>query len=140
MKTYKIFATLSLLLIFYSSYATPVPTQLTDTDVKKILSTLNFLCSGHVTGAPNKGSPGPHINWKAYSSNLTPKAFVSKYTKQLGLPLNEAEKDCSTWNYKDGKSDSIFEVCNIQSSGPWISCKKPLFKSKSIIMSSSITR
>lgn len=140
MNKYKILASFAFALISFSYYATSVKKQISDSDIDKLLSDQSYLCEAHITGAPSQGKAGPHIIWKAYSSDQSPEILISKYTKQLGLLPDDIDQNCSLWRYKPDKTEKILEICTKQSLGPWNNCKKTSVNTKTIIINSSISR
>lgn len=151
MNTYKAVTFFVLLLIPFSGSSSPPHSYTVNTklikhspsyDVTKHLPKLRYLCGGHVTGASYKGKAGAHIVWKAYSSKLSPKRLVSKYTKKLGLAPNHSNGKCSIWRNIPNKSGTILEICSSRSFGPWRRCSKSKINSssKSVVMNSSLLR
>lgn len=110
--------------------------QSRDIDINVLLSGLDFLCGGHVTGAPMNGKVGPHIQWQTYTSTLEPRVLVSNITQQLGELPDKSNKDCSKWDYD---TDKFLEVCTIQSAGPWSDCSQKSSTVRSVVMSSLMT-
>lgn len=102
-------------------------------------SNAEFLCSGHVTGAPlPDGSPGSHINWMAFTSHQDPAIVIPYYVKALGASPTPVGV-CATWRDPVTDPRATVDVCPATYLGPWDTCQPIPAGTRSIIMTSTLS-
>jgi hypothetical protein len=102
-------------------------------------SDAQFLCSGHVTGAPlPDGSPGRHISWNAFTSHRDPAILIPSYLKTLGASQTPGDA-CATWRVPVTDPRATLQVCPATSFGPWRNCHPIPAGAKSIVLTSTIS-
>ena len=94
-------------------------------------------CDGHVTGAPQKGKPGPHITWIASYSTDSPDQVMAHYRDRLGGPTGRGGDGGATFDLSAEDGFDKLGVSPASSPGPWSDCEIPK-DAKTIVMVSSM--
>jgi len=79
-----------------SADAAPVVVERATSEGWAVYPGARRLTSGHVTGAPQAGRPGPHIAWTAWFTTDTPDRVVAYHREKLG-PERDATGGEWTW-------------------------------------------
>ena len=97
------------------------------------------ICSEHVTGAPTAdGTPGPHINWIAFSTTDPVEKVVEHYLAALGRENHSHERGEDLWRFPREKPRRVLSVEPADSKGPWSHCSVPA-GAKAVVTMSSMT-
>ena len=127
--------------LFLASFLLVSGMATSDQPVIKVYPGSIELCSGHVTGAPDKNKkPGAHILWTAYTTPDPPDQVVRHYTKALGSANHRREAQEDVWRFPTDKPERVLSITAVPGPLPVRECRRPPDEARTIVMMSTMTR